>query len=73
MLSHSSAVDIMRPTVIAVAAVVLFSHSSLLLLKSLNKSITVVYDCCCWCYFVVTFVVYAFADGIIVIAVVVIK
>lgn len=43
MLSHSSAVDIMRPTVIAVAAVVLFSHSSLLLLKSLNKSITVVY------------------------------
>lgn len=43
MLSHSSAVDIMRPTVIAVAAVVLFSQSSLLLLKSLDKSITVVY------------------------------
>lgn len=33
----------MRPTVIAVAAVVLFSQSSLLLLKSLNKSITVDY------------------------------
>lgn len=33
----------MRPTVIAVAAVVLFSQSPLLLLKSLNKSITVVY------------------------------
>lgn len=46
MLSHLLVlllIDIMRPTVIAVAAVVLFSQSSLLLLKSLNKSITVVY------------------------------